>query len=289
MRSMFSPKLKRQMPWYTISIFLTILGTLSIILLFFVYYFIRTDIIFWCIQVSWITVLLGSTIEICRQESLRKQADTELEIELQQKRRLLKEVYYRITNNMQIISSMLKIQKDTTENKEAKKLFVESDNRVMSMALAHKNLYEADDLVHINFADYVGSIVRHLFGAYANDSNAIKLNTNIEVDFVNISIALPCGLIINELVSNSLKYAFPKGNKGEINISFQIDDNNNYLLTVGDNGVGFPKNIDIRNTRTFGMQLVNILVDQLHSTVELDRKNGTSVKINFKKAINETV
>ncbi|MCD4797260.1 MAG: sensor histidine kinase [Candidatus Cloacimonetes bacterium] len=289
MTSMFSPKLKRQMPWYTISIFLTILGTISIILLFFVYYFIRTDIIFWCIQVSWITVLLGSTIEICRQESLRKQADTELENELQQKRRLLKEVYYRITNNMQIISSMLKIQKDATGNKEAKKLFTESDNRVVSMALAHKNLYEADDLVHINFKDYVGSILRHLFGTYANDSNAIKLNTNIEVDFVNISIALPCGLIINELVSNSLKYAFPKGNKGEINIALQIEDNDNYVLTVSDNGVGFPENIDIRNTRTFGMQLVNILVDQLHSTVELDRENGTSVKISFKKVINETV
>ncbi len=289
MTSMFSPKLKRQMPWYTISIFLTILGTISIILLFFVYYFIRTDIIFWCIQVSWITVLLGSTIEICRQESLRKQADTELENELQQKRRLLKEVYYRITNNMQIISSMLKIQKDATGNKEAKKLFTESDNRVVSMALAHKNLYEADDLVHINFKDYVGSILRHLFGTYANDSNAIKLNTNIEVDFVNISIALPCGLIINELVSNSLKYAFPKGNKGEINIALQIEDNDNYVLTVSDNGVGFPENIDIRNTRTFGMQLVNILVDQLHSTVELDRESGTSVKISFKKVINETV
>ena len=289
MTNMFSPKLKRQMPWYTISIFLTILGTISIILLFFVYYFIRTDIIFWCIQVSWITVLLGSTIEICRQESLRKQADTELENELQQKRRLLKEVYYRITNNMQIISSMLKIQKDATGNKEAKKLFMESDNRVMSMALAHKNLYEADDLVHINFKDYVGSILRHLFGTYANDSNAIKLNTNIEVDFVNISIALPCGLIINELVSNSLKYAFPKGNKGEINIALQIEDNDNYVLTVSDNGVGFPENIDIRNTRTFGMQLVNILVDQLHSTVELDRESGTSVKISFKKVINETV
>ncbi len=289
MGSMVSPKLKRQMPWYTISIFLTVLGTISIILLFFVYYFIRTDIIFWCIQVSWITVLLGSTIEICRQESLRKHSDTELEIELQQKRRLLKEVYYRITNNMQIISSMLKIQKDTTGNKEAKKLFMESDNRVISMALAHKNLYEADDFVNINFADYVGSILRHLFGTYANDSNSIELITNIEVDFVDVSIALPCGLIINELVSNSLKYAFPKGNKGEINISLQKDENDNYVLIVSDNGVGIPKNIDIRNTRTFGMQLVNILVDQLHSTVELDRKNGTSVKISFKKVINETV
>ena len=282
-KTKLSPKLQRRMPWFIVPILLIILGAISIILLFIVFYVIKREIIFWCIQISWITVVISSAIEISRQEGLRRQAEKEIENQLKEKQVLLKEVYHRVKNNMQVIASMLKIQKDFTKDKKVQELLTASKDRIQSMALVHEKLYKADDLAHIDFSDYVKSLVERLFRTFGIDPEKIKLNTEIKFALLDINSAIPCGLIINELVSNAIKYAFPNDRKGEINISLQTDKENNYILTVSDNGIGLPGKIDFRNTKTFGLQLVNILVDQLHSTVELDREGGTSVKITFTK------
>ena len=277
------PKLKRKMPWYIIPILLTVQGAISIILLFIVFYVINKEIIFWSIQVSWITVVIASAIEIGRQERLRKKAESEIENQLKEKQVLLKEVYHRVKNNMQVIVSMLRIQKNFVKDKKAREFLTASKDRIQSMALVHEKLYRAEDLAHIDFSDYVKSLSEQLFRTYVINPDKIKLNTDIKFALLDINSAIPCGLIINELVSNALKYAFPDDMKGEINISLHTDQENNHVLTVSDNGIGFPGKIDFRNTKTFGLQLVNILVDQLHSTVELDREGGTSIKITFTK------
>ncbi len=277
------PKLKRKMPWYIIPILLTVQGAISIILLFIVFYVINKEIIFWSIQVSWITVVIASAIEIGRQERLRKKAESEIENQLKEKQVLLKEVYHRVKNNMQVIVSMLRIQKNFVKDKKAREFLTASKDRIQSMALVHEKLYRAEDLAHIDFSDYVKSLSEQLFRTYVINPDKIKLNTDIKFALLDINSAIPCGLIINELVSNALKYAFPDDMKGEINISLHTDEENNHVLTVSDNGIGFPGKIDFRNTKTFGLQLVNILVDQLHSTVELDREGGTSIKITFTK------
>ena len=277
------PKLKRKMPWYIIPILLTVQGAISIILLFIVFYVINKEIIFWSIQVSWITVVIASAIEIGRQERLRKKAESKIENQLKEKQVLLKEVYHRVKNNMQVIVSMLRIQKNFVKDKKAREFLTASKDRIQSMALVHEKLYRAEDLAHIDFSDYVKSLSEQLFRTYVINPDKIKLNTDIKFALLDINSAIPCGLIINELVSNALKYAFPDDMKGEINISLHTDEENNHVLTVSDNGIGFPGKIDFRNTKTFGLQLVNILVDQLHSTVELDREGGTSIKITFTK------
>lgn len=277
------PKLKRKMPWYIIPILLTVQGAISIILLFIVFYVINKEIIFWSIQVSWITVVIASAIEIGRQERLRKKAESKIENQLKEKQVLLKEVYHRVKNNMQVIVSMLRIQKNFVKDKKAREFLTASKDRIQSMALVHEKLYRAEDLAHIDFSDYVKSLSEQLFRTYVINPDKIKLNTDIKFALLDINSAIPCGLIINELVSNALKYAFPDDMKGEINISLHTDQENNHVLTVSDNGIGFPGKIDFRNTKTFGLQLVNILVDQLHSTVELDREGGTSIKITFTK------
>ncbi len=282
-KTKLSPKLKRRMPWFIVPILLIILGAISIVLLFIVFYVIKREIIFWCIQVSWITVLIGSAIEISRQEGLRRKANKEIENQLKEKQVLLKEVYHRVKNNMQVIASMLKIQKDFTKDKKVQDILAASKDRIQSMALVHEKLYKTEDLAHIDFSDYVKSLSGQLLRTYGSDPEKIKLNIEIKFALLDINSAIPCGLIINELVSNAVKHAFPDDRKGEINISLQTDKENNYILTVSDNGIGLPGNIDFRNTKTFGLQLVNILVDQLHSTVELEREGGTSIKITFTK------
>ncbi len=283
MKNMSFQKLKRRIPWYIISILLTILGSISIVLLFVSYFVVQNDTFFWCLLISWITILIVSTIEISILESHRKKAEDELEKQLHEKQRLLKEVYHRMKNHMQMIYSMLKMQKEYTEDELARMALDASKDRVQSITLAHKEMSEEDEFIHIDFSGYVKNLINQLLNTQQVDEDKISVKMDVKFVLMNINYAIPCGLIINELVSNSLKFAFPGEQKGEINISLKTDDKDNYILSISDNGIGFPGNIDFRNPGTFGLQLVNILVDQLNSIVELDREGGTSVKITFKK------
>jgi PAS domain S-box-containing protein len=217
--------------------------------------------------------------------SSRRKSEIEIKASLKEKEVLLQEIHHRVKNNMQIISSLLNLQTRYVDGDEiAMDVLKESQNRVTSMAMIHEKLYQSEDFRHINIADYLDKLVRDLLYSYAIPKGQIK--TLIESDDIklNIETSIPCGLIINECVSNSLKYAFPEGRTGEIAISLkQFDDQ--LVLEISDDGIGFPKEIDFKNTDSLGLQLVNSLVEQIDGTIERDDSNGTKFTIKFQELI----
>ncbi|MDO9527661.1 MAG: histidine kinase dimerization/phosphoacceptor domain -containing protein, partial [Syntrophales bacterium] len=213
----------------------------------------------------------------------RKEAERKVERSLREKEVMLKEIHHRVKNNMQVISSLLNLQAGHIKDEQALELFKECQSRVRTMALVHERLYQAEDLASIDFADYIRSLTGNLRRMYMIDPDIIKLNIYAEDVFMDINTSIPCGLIINELVSNTFKHAFPEGREGEVSITLTEDKvDKRYTLIVSDDGVSFPGDLDFRETETLGMQLVNILTEQLHGTIEIDRSGGTSFKIIFK-------
>ena len=212
----------------------------------------------------------------------RKRSEDQIRAALKEKEVLLKEIHHRVKNNLQVISSLLKLQSRNIKDEKTLEMFKESQNRVRSMALIHEKLYQSSDLANIDFGGYVSDLVGNLFQSYGENTGKVALKKDIEDISLGVEAAIPCGLIINELISNALKYAFPDGRKGEIKIALQPSDENKVRLTVSDNGIGIPENFDIKNTKSLGLHLVNILAeDQLKGEVELDRTNGTKFSIKF--------
>ncbi len=204
---------------------------------------------------------------------------------LKEKDVLLQEIHHRVKNNLQVISSLLSLQSEHIEDKQTLEMFQKSQDRIKSIALIHEKLYsESEDLTRINFASYVHDLATKLFSSYEISLDIIKLNIDVIDILLDITLAIPCGLIINELVSNSLKHAFPDNREGEINIMLRKSNENEFTLILGDNGVGLPLDIDFPNIETLGLQLVFALVKQLEGTMELDRSDGTVFKIQFVKA-----
>ncbi len=226
---------------------------------------------------------------VMRDITERKRADEQIQRSLKEKEVLLKEIHHRVKNNLQVISSLLKLQSEYVEDKQSLKIFKESQDRVKSMALVHEQLYQSEDLARIDFAEYVRNLAADLFRSYRVSSSAITLMVDVDDISLDINTAIPCGLIINELVSNALKHAFPAGeargerskSKGEIRIELCSDEGGRLTLIVGDNGVGLPKDLDFQNTESLGLQLVNMLTYQLEGSIELDRSGGTAFKITF--------
>ena len=210
-------------------------------------------------------------IGITRDITERKQADDRIRTSLREKEVLLMEVHHRVKNNLQVISSLINLQSRYIKDKESLAMFKESRDRVLSMALVHEKLYRSEDLATIDFADYIKSITRHLFRTYGVDANAVRLNINCSDIFLSIDKAIPCGLIINELVSNSLKHAFPDNRRGEVSIDLHTDKDNRLTLIVSDTGIGLPENMDITNTETLGLRLISELTLQLKGDLEIER------------------
>ncbi len=211
----------------------------------------------------------------------RKEFENSLKTSLAEKEVLLREIHHRVKNNLQIISSLLNLQTVYIDDEEALNLFKESQNRVKSMSMIHESLYQSRDLAHIDFSIYLSRLCNELLSSYGVNINLITLKTDLEKIFLDINTAIPCGLIITELFTNSIKYAFPEARKGIIDIKFQLDTDDNFILEVSDNGVGFPDDIDFENTKSLGMRLVSSLVDQLDGTIELDNSSGTRFIIKF--------
>jgi len=197
------------------------------------------------------------------------------------KQLLLKEIYHRVKNNLQIVISLLNLQSQKTKDKKVIDIFKDSQNRIKSMALIHEKLYKSKDLAGINFKEYINDLANNLFRSYGINSSRIILKIDIEDTIMNLDIATPCGLIVTELVSNSLKHAFPAERKGDILIKLTSDNKGMFILVVQDNGIGFPEDINFRKTDTLGMQLVTSLVGQIKGTIELERNNGTEFRIIF--------
>ena len=222
----------------------------------------------------------SGAVYITRDITELKKVENQLKSSLKEKEVLLREIHHRVKNNMQIISSLLNLQSRRLTDEKTVNVLNESRNRVRSMAMVHEELYRSRDLSKIDFADYIRRLLSGLFSSYGVDKNLIKPTVKVENVLLNIDIAVPCGLIINELVSNSLKHAFMQGQKGKISIKFN-HDGENYVLTVADNGIGFPENIDFKNTKTLGLQLINTLVKQLSGSIDIYKDKGTSFKIIF--------
>ncbi|TAF36332.1 MAG: PAS domain S-box protein [Oscillatoriales cyanobacterium] len=211
----------------------------------------------------------------------RKRDEDKIKASLAEKEVLLQEIHHRVKNNLQVISSLLKLQSRYIQDSHVTELLKESQNRVRSMALVHEQLYQSKDLSKIDFADYIHNLAQNLFQAYEINAKAIKLQTKIAPCFMNIDTAVPCGLIINEFVTNSLKYAFPEQNQGTIKIDFSFDNDRVCVLVVSDSGIGLPKDLDYKNSRTLGLRLVVSLVKQIRGNIELVKTAGTVFKITF--------
>lgn len=221
------------------------------------------------------------TIRLNQEIDERKRVEEQAKNSLKEKEILLREIHHRVKNNMQIISSLLNLQSQYVKDKESFEMFRESRNRILSMAFVHEKLYQSKDLTKIDFDDYIRSMTQHLLRTCSVDPRAVRLNINCSDIFLSIDMAVPCGLIINELISNAFKHAFPEGRKGEITIDFRPDADNRLTLVVSDTGIGLPKDIDISNSKTLGLQLIKDLVDQLGGTLNIERDGGATFRITF--------
>ena len=218
------------------------------------------------------------------------QANELLSKSLKEKQILLKEIHHRVKNNLQVISSLLYLQSRKIKDEASLSLFRDSQSRVKSMALIHEKLYQSQDLANINFADYVKSLTKYLLRTYRTGEKGVDLIVDAQDILLPLNSAIPCGLIINELVSNALKYAFPSNGKDKetgqqtenrIEVKVKQNGEGKYTLTVRDNGVGFPETVDFRKTQSLGLQLVNNLTSQLEGQVELHNHQGTEFVITF--------
>ena len=219
--------------------------------------------------------------ELKKEVSQRKQAQEQINESLKEKIVLLREIHHRVKNNLQIVSSLLNLQAGYITDKKILEVFKESQTRIRSMALIHEKLYQSRDLDKINFSDYIDSLIQDLFRSYRSQLNNINIRCEAGEIYLEIDQAILCGLIINELISNSIKHAFKGRDKGEIvvELSSQAD---NYEIVVEDNGIGFPEDIDIENTDSLGLQLVTSLTSQMAGKLDITSENGTCVKISFK-------
>jgi len=216
----------------------------------------------------------------------RKLAEQHIEASLVEKEVLLREIHHRVKNNMQVISSLLNFQTRYINDKQFITILNESQNRIKSMALIHEKLYRSSDLSNIDFNDYITNLSHDLFKFYGVDTDRITLKLDLERIAFEIDTAIPCGLLVNELLTNSLKHAFPDGRRGEICIMLRekADSGSTYEMVVSDNGIGIPADFDIAKTKSLGLQLIHTLTEhQLQGRLSLDRTNGTTFHITFRK------
>ncbi len=218
----------------------------------------------------------------------RKRAEEEIqaslrekEVLLKEKEVLLKETHHRVKNNLQIVSSLLSLQASRTQPPEAVSALRESHDRIASMSRIHEKLYHSPSLASVDMREYTKSLVADLRESYGVGNNPVRLTVDAEDVSLDATRAIPVGLIITELASNALKHAFPKERKGEITIQLHRGGTRQFTLIVRDNGIGFPEEVDFRNSPSLGLTLVNSLVKQLGGTIELDRTNGTVFTITF--------
>ena len=230
-------------------------------------------------------VLILSVNIIHRRKAQRELAKSEerIRFSLGEKEVLLKEVHHRVKNNLQVISGLLNLQAHHITDHLGREIYKESQNRVISMALIHEELYQARDLARVDFGAYIENLVKNLFGSYSADKSRVTLDLDIDHTEMVVDTAIPCGLILNELISNCLKHAFPDGKSGRVRVVFHELDDKEYELVVSDDGVGLPLEMDITRTDSLGMQLVFLIVEQLKGKIEVSREGGTGFHILFRE------
>ncbi len=223
-------------------------------------------------------------VETNRNITEQKKMEQQLQDSLEEKNLLLKEIHHRVKNNMQVISSLINLQAQQINHPETIQHFKETQNRVKSMAFVHESLYQSNDFSHVDFKKYVHNLLANLFKSFSR--GGIQLDVNVSEVYLNINQAIPCGLILTKLVTNSLKYAFPSGESGNIHVQLhQAEIEAYYHLSVRDNGVGLPAGFQLEHAQSLGLKLVNRLTQQLGGILEMDQDQGTQFTIHFPKKI----
>jgi PAS domain S-box-containing protein len=222
---------------------------------------------------------IGSCVDITERMIIEEQ----LNISLKEKKILIKEVHHRVKNNLQIVSSLLSLQSGLIKDPVIQDLMIESQNRIKSMALIHEKLYQSEELSKVDVRMYLTELINNLISSYLPENNNVKLQIEIDEIEINLDSGISIGLIINELISNIIKYAFPAGFKGEkkIDIILKKEDSGKLKLIIKDNGIGIKKGFNIAESSSLGLQLVYGFVQQLDGSIEFYNKNGTTVEMNF--------
>jgi two-component sensor histidine kinase len=203
---------------------------------------------------------------------------------LREKEVLLKEIHHRVKNNLQVISSLLNLQARYLPDPAARAIFSQSQNRVQSIALVHERLYESADLSHVNFGKYLSVLLDNIFDTHDAASRGLSKIIDVGDANLTVDVAIPCGLIVNELVTNALKHAFPGGRTGTVRVSLRGSPDGAMDLTVQDDGVGIPPGIDPRNTVSLGLDLVVTFAEQLNAEMDIVSEHGTSFRFRFQMA-----
>jgi PAS domain S-box-containing protein len=224
-----------------------------------------------------------TALSVCIDITILKRAEAQIRASLLEKENLLREIHHRVKNNMQVVSALLILQSKKTKDRKILEMFRESEHRIKTMALIHEKLYQSRSFGTIDLAEYLSRLVQYLFRSYEERSAKVTLEMDVRDISLDIDTALPCSLIINELVSNSLKYAFPGGKGGKICIRVTKDEASGYAMEIRDNGVGLPPGLDLEKTETLGLRLVyGLVVNQLGGTIETGTAGkGTSFIIRF--------
>jgi len=220
---------------------------------------------------------------IARDITERQKTQDTLEKSLKEKEILLTEIHHRVKNNMQIISSLLSLQSQGIRDASIQELFMDTQNRIQSIALIHNLMYKSKDLANVDFEEYIQNLAAVLLRTLSSRQDKISLSVEAEDVSLDLNRAIPCGLIINEVVSNSIKHAFPGGGPGEIQITFSGKSSDRYTLKIKDNGIGMDSDIDPSNIDTIGLTIVRDLTDQLKGTFLMRSNQGTEIEISFPK------
>lgn len=213
----------------------------------------------------------------------REQAETQIKTSLQEKELLLREIHHRIKNNLMVVSSLLEFQTDTVNDPQALQSLADSQHRIDAMALIHEKLYRADSLSRIDLGDYLQALAEELYQAYNVSGDHIHFSCELASVPVNIETAHPCGLLVNELLSNAFKHAFPEQRSGTVTLRLQPHETGELILTVSDDGIGLPDDMDVTRTQSLGMYLVNTLSRQLKGKLAIETQAGTTVRLCFRE------
>jgi PAS domain S-box-containing protein len=222
-------------------------------------------------------MVLSAIVDI----SDRKQKEERIQAALKEKDTLLGEIHHRVKNNLQVVHSLLDLQSDLVTDEKILGILRESQNRIRSMALIHQTLYESKDFVQVDFSTFLETLAPTLISSYGVDSDRLALSIEAAEVLLPINAAIPCGLIVNELISNALKHAFPNGRRGQIRIGLAPEPDGRAMLSVSDDGVGIAESHDLSQTTTLGLQLVALLTDQLGGALEVQRANPTRFTLRF--------
>jgi len=220
---------------------------------------------------------------VIRDNTARKASETRIKSALAEKEVLLKEVHHRVKNNLQVVSSLLRLQADAIDDEKYRNILMESQERVQSMTLVYEQLYQSEDMSHVDFRQYIGTLADRLMKSHRGEAGKNTLRQEMEEVDLTIISAIPCGLIVNELITNSLKHAFPEGRTGEITLKLSAVGDGETKLLVSDNGIGLPLGLDPEKTETLGLRLVWMLAKQLKGAIRLRGTEGTSIEIRFKE------